>query len=157
MYEVVSNGEELEVFISGSQSGESFWDFEGLRDEPCGLLGDELWVSDSAASKHMSRSASHMLSYQQCSNRFESTACGTKLLVVGHGDFDMVFRSGGSVLNVTLHGVHHIPDLGREYRGNKKASHFFGFWSHAISPFQKQFLVCVRLPGAVDQHNIQGP
>lgn len=47
VYEEVSDGEELEEFMAGGRSGMSFLDFEALIDELGGLMGDELWVSDS--------------------------------------------------------------------------------------------------------------
>lgn len=79
-----------------------------LRDEFGGLVGDNLWVGDSAASDHISPSTGHMLNYQQYGNHFVRIACGGKLPVVDHRDLDMVFRSGGGVINITLHNVNHV-------------------------------------------------
>lgn len=74
-------------------------------------MREELWISDSAGSKHMSLSSDHMLNYRQCRECFVVTACGSRLPVVGLGDLDMAFRSDTGLGHVTMHYVQHVPAL----------------------------------------------
>lgn len=133
--------EEVKMFMDGGYSGKLFLDFEVLHDEHGGQVRDELWISDSAASRRMSPSAVHKFNYQKCSNRFVIAACGTRLPVVGHSDLHMAFRSGEGLFNVSLlRNTAHEPrlthysylfsvrvmvDRGHEYRGSNEAVSVF--------------------------------
>ena len=96
-----------------TKTDESASAVDSIPDE-CPVLddgGEEVWISDSAASCHMSPSKDCMYDYEACTGRSVTVANSQRSPILGFGKLLLSTGSGDDQLNFTVSRVAHVPDL----------------------------------------------